>query len=90
MTPQEENLSFGPPMPVVTLTMEQDLKMRQITDALPKADKEDIITVFLALQRQCFVLSNNISQLVKTWPTIPPLTTPEDPLNAGMQSEIGN
>lgn len=77
-------------MPVVTLTMEQDLKMRQITDALPKADKEDIITVFLALQRQCFVLSNNISQLVKTWPTIPPLTTPEDPLNAGMQSEIGN
>ena len=90
MTQQQENQSFGPPMPVVTLTMEQDLKMRQITDALPKADKEDIITVFLALQRQCFVLSNNISQLVKTWPTMHPLTTPEDQLNAGMQSEIGN
>jgi hypothetical protein len=63
-------------MPVTELTFEQDLKMRQITDAVnsPAASKEDIITVFLALQRQCFVLSNNISQLVKLWPIHPSTT----------------
>ena len=37
--------------------------MRQIEDALQTADKEDIITVFLALQRQTFVLGNNMSNL---------------------------
>ena len=59
--------------------MEQDLKMRQIKDALekPETTKEDIITVFLALQRQNFCLCNNVSNLVKQWP-IPRLTTPED------------
>ena len=63
-------------MPVTKLTFEQDLKMRQITDAVnsPEASREDIITVFLALQRQCFVLSNNISQLVKLWPIHPSTT----------------
>ena len=47
--------------------MEQQFKMRQIEDYLQHADREDIITVFLALQRQCFVLGNNVSQLVKQW-----------------------
>ena len=56
-------------MPITQLTLEQDLKMRQVEDALQHAQKEDIITVYLALQRQCFVLGNNISQLVKTWPS---------------------
>jgi hypothetical protein len=62
-------------MPITQLTLEQDLKMRQIEDALKHAQKEDIVTVYLALQRQCFVLGNNISQLVKTWPS--PLNTTE-------------
>ena len=47
--------------------MEQQFKMRQIEDALEKADKEDIIIVFLALQRQCFVLGNNMTNLLKNW-----------------------
>lgn len=47
--------------------MEQQFKMRQIEDYLQKVDKEEIITVFLALQRQCFVLGNNVQQLVKQW-----------------------
>jgi hypothetical protein len=54
-------------MPIVELTVEQQFKMRQIEDALQTASKEDIITVFLALQRQCYVLGNNVSQLVKLW-----------------------
>ena len=56
-------------MPTIELTLEQDFKLRQLEDLLPKASKDDIITVFIALQRQSFVLGNNISQLVKTWPT---------------------
>lgn len=58
--------------------MEQDLKMRQLKDALenPETSKEDIITVFLALQRQAFVLGNNMKQLLKEWHNLPP-TTPE-------------
>ena len=48
--------------------MEQEFKMRQIEDAIRgDIDKEDLITVFLALQRQCFVLGNNMSNLLKQW-----------------------
>jgi hypothetical protein len=51
--------------------MEQQFKLKQIEDALrhPDSPKEDIITIFLALQRQCFVLGNSMSNLVKKWPT---------------------
>ena len=52
--------------------------MRRIEDALnnPDTKKEDMVTVFLALQRQCFVLGNNMNQLLKQWKN-PPLITPE-------------
>lgn len=68
--------------------MEQEFKMRQIEDALqdPAARKEDIITIFLALQRQCFVLGNNVSNLIKKWPLPTPqvqATTDEDPYKSG-------
>ena len=52
--------------------------MRRLTDLLPDADKEDLITVFMALQRQNFILSNTVSNLVKQWPTHP-ATTPVEP-----------
>jgi hypothetical protein len=44
--------------------------MRQIEDALRKKEsaKEDIITIFLALQKQNFVLSNSLTNLLKNWP----------------------
>ena len=63
--------------------MEQKFKMRRIEDALndPSSSKEDIITVFLALQHQCFVLTNCVSNLVKKWPTatnqVPTITDEE-------------
>ena len=74
---------------ITELTIEQDLKMRQIKDALekPETRKEDIITIFLALQRQNFCLSNNLSNLVKNWPTPLPIT-PEDQSKFGISSEI--
>lgn len=60
--------------------MEQSLRLRRLSDLLPKADKEDIITVLLALQKQCFVLSNTMTNLVKKWPA--PQTEPITDENA--------
>ncbi len=53
--------------------MEQDLKMRQIEIKLNsgEVDPKDIATIFLALQKQNFVLCNSIINLVKSWPTPP-------------------
>ena len=54
-------------MPVLDLTMEQEFKMRQLTDGVEKASREDLIIILLALQRQTFVLGNNIKQLLALW-----------------------
>ncbi len=58
-------------MPVTELTIEQQFKMRQIEDAInsPGARKEDLITLYLALQKQNFVLGNNVKQLLE-WGSI--------------------
>lgn len=56
-----------PPPPVVELTIEQSFKIRRLEDLLPEAEKDDIITLFLALQRQNFCLSNTLSNLLKHW-----------------------
>tara|TARA_R100001510_G_C7651694_1_gene209427 strand:- start:1118 stop:1261 length:144 start_codon:yes stop_codon:yes gene_type:complete len=47
--------------------MEQQFKMRQLEDGAEKASKEDLITILLALQRQCFVLGNNVKNLLSQW-----------------------
>ena len=69
--------------------MEQSFKIRRLEDLLPKADKEDIITLFMALQRQNFALSNTVSNLVKQWPNHLP-TTQEAPSKPGISSETNN
>ena len=84
--------NFGPPPPIVELTMEQQFKIRQIEDALksPDSAKEDIITVFLALQKQCFILGNSLSNLVKHWPKptqLDPTTIDEVLSKFGISSE---
>ena len=70
MTSKEKNRSSGPPPPITKLTTEQEFKMRQLEIALPKDEtrKEDIITIFLALQKQNFVLANSITNLLAKWP----------------------
>ncbi len=60
------------------LTLEQQFKLRQLEDLLKMADKADIITVYLALQKQNFCLSNTVSNLVKEWPNRHLLTTTEE------------
>jgi hypothetical protein len=47
--------------------MEQQFKMRQLEDGVEKASKEDLIIILLALQRQCFVLGNNVKNLLSQW-----------------------
>ena len=70
MTSPNTDPSYGlPPMPVTEPTMEQSFQLRRLQDLLPKAEKDDIITVLMALQRQNFALTNTIKQLLKEWPT---------------------
>ena len=57
----------APPPPVTELTIEQSYKKRRLEVLLPEAQKEDIITLLLALQRQNFALSNTLSNLLKHW-----------------------
>ena len=78
MQSKEESFHGFPPPPVVELTMEQQFKLRQLEDLLETADRKDIITVYLALQRQNFCLTNTVTNLVKKWPNNPLLTTPEE------------
>ena len=62
--------------------------MRQIEDAIRgDIDKEDLITVFLALQRQCYVLGNNMSNLLKQWNKPDHPTTDEVLSKFGISSE---
>ena len=58
--------------------MEQQFKLRQLEDLLETADRKDIITVYLALQKQNYCLSNTVTNLVKKWPNNPLLTTREE------------
>ena len=69
MTSNKNNQSFGLPAPITELTVEQDLKLRNIYDALnkPETQREDIITFLMALQKQNFVLGNSLTNLVEKW-----------------------
>ena len=70
MTSIKENQNYGPPPPITKLTTEQDFRMRQLEILLPKDEvvKEDIVTLLLALQKQNFILSNSMMNLVNSWP----------------------
>lgn len=89
MTSPKENQSYGnlPPPPIFDLTMEQQFTLRRIEDLVKKADKDDVVTVFLALQKQNYCLSNTIRNLLKEWPTHP-ATTPEAQSKFGILFEI--
>ena len=53
--------------------MEQDFKMRIIEDRLRESydeNKEHVINLFLALQKQNFVLGNSLTNLLEQWNTI--------------------
>ena len=75
--------------------MEQDLQMRVLEDRLNSGEVQtkDLITVFLAMQRQNFVMGNSITNLVQQWPKPPqyqldPATIKEALQMFGTSSEI--
>ena len=79
----------GIPAPITELTLEQDLKLRQIKDSIEnhETSREDVNTVFLALQKQNFVLANSLTNLLEKWPK-PPMKP--DPNITGLdQSKFG-
>jgi hypothetical protein len=57
---------------------------------MPRADKETLVKLLVALQTQNFCLSNNITNLVSKWPlpTMVLVTTSEDPSKSGISSGI--
>ena len=63
-------------MPITELTMEQEFKIRRMKDLLEGCPKEEMIPLFLELQKTNFILTNNIGQLLAQWNL--PLTTPEE------------
>ncbi len=73
MTTKKWNPYSGIPAPITELTVEQDLKLRLIKDSIenPLTAREDINTVFLALQKQNFVLANSLTNLLEKWPKPP-------------------
>ena len=82
MTQKNRSQYSGLPAPITKLTYEQDLKMRVLKDRLNETyddHKEDVITLFHALQKQNFVLSNSLTNLLKKWNTIE-----EERSNAGI------
>ena len=70
MTSKTNDQYFGPPPPITKLTPEQDFRVRQLEVMLPKdeVDKKDIVTLLIALQKQNFVLSNSLMNVVENWP----------------------
>ena len=59
--------------------MEQDLKLRLIEDKLNSGDVDykDVVTLFMALQHQNFVLANSLTNLVEKWPKVQPTINDE-------------
>ena len=59
---------YGLPPPVTKLTLEQEFKMKVIEDRLNEVyhdEKKHIITLFLALQKQNFVMANSLKNLLE-------------------------
>ena len=75
MTSTKSNRNSGPPPPITKLTLEQDLKLRQLELKLNSGDYDmkDFTTIFVALQHQNFVMANSIKNLLKEWPKDHPI-----------------
>ena len=75
MPSTKSNRNSGPPPPITKLTLEQDLKLRQLELKLNSGDYDlkDFTTIFVALQHQNFVMANSIKNLLKEWPKDHPI-----------------
>lgn len=55
------------PYPILELTVEQQFQLRKLEDASDSASKADLAKLCLSLQRQNFMFTNTITNLVKHW-----------------------
>ena len=92
MTSSNDNPSFGPlpPPPVLELTLEQQFRLQQIQAAIdnPAVRIEDLKTLYMALTRQNYALTNSIKNLLLQWPTTSQTTTAGGLLKYGISLEI--
>ena len=67
MIPKNKNQDSGHLRPSTKLTLEQEFKLKLVETKLREkydTNKEDVITVFLALQKQNFILGNNLKNII--------------------------
>ena len=67
MIPKSKNQDSGHLRPSTKLTLEQEFKLKLVENKLREnydKNKEDIIVLFLALQKQNFILGNNLKNLL--------------------------
>ena len=79
MTSKRSDQSYGLPPPITELTVEQEFALKKLEVRLEsgEVDYKDLVTVFLAMQHQNFILSNSITNLVQKWPKVPPIINEE-------------
>lgn len=59
------------PYPILELSMEQEFKLQHLKQVLEKADKAQAQDACLSLQRQVYVLTNTLQNLVSKWRDAP-------------------
>jgi hypothetical protein len=75
-----------PPMPRLDLTMEQDFKLRRMQELMKNCPREQLVEVFMEVQKHNFILTNNLQHMLSAWLHSPPPTTPEEPPKYGISS----
>ena len=67
MIPKSKNQDSGHLRPSTKLTLEQEFKLKLVETKLREkydTNKEDVIMIFLALQKQNFILANNLKNII--------------------------
>jgi hypothetical protein len=54
-------------MPVTDITLEQEFKLKRMEELLKRCPQDQMIELFLQLQKTNFILTNNVGQLLAQW-----------------------
>ena len=77
---------------MLELTLEQQFRLQQIQAAIdnPAVRIEDLKTLYMALTRQNYALTNSIKNLLQQWPTTSQATTAGGMLKYGISFETND
>ena len=56
-----------PPLPVTSLSLEQEFEMRRMISLAKKLEKEDLLAAFTALLTHNYCLKNTVNNLLRHW-----------------------